>query len=217
MLILNQFKNTYNLISSVIAETVPRSLLLNMHLIEPYYAWRNYYIASEDPASPFYNREYSEFEFNNTVYNFYIHPQWDTIGSPTLFIKILFVEYDDHYAIIELIGEWNDAIENDIMTLKRDIIEPMIEEGINKFILIGENVLNFHYSDDCYYEEWFDEVEEGWIAMVNFHEHVIKEFERINIDHYFVMGGELEDIEWRTYLPYQFFKKVEALVVHRLE
>lgn len=175
-----------------------------------------YYIAAEDPRSPFYDREYSEFEFTDTIYNYYIHPQWDNIGSPTLFIKILFTDYEKGYTIVELIGEWNDAIENDIMTLKRDIIEPIMEEGINKVILIGENVLNFHYSDDSYYEEWFDEVEEGWIALINFHDHVIREFERINIDHYFVMGGELEDIEWRTYLPHQFFKKVDSLVQKRL-
>jgi hypothetical protein len=187
-----------------------------MHFIEPYFGWRGYYIASEDPDSPFYEREYSEFEFNQSIYNFYIHPQWDSIGSPTLFIKILFVDYDESYAILELIGEWNDAIENDIMTLKRDIIEPIMKKGIDKFILIGENVLNFHYSDDCYYEEWFDEVEEGWIALVNFHDHVIHEFERIHIDHYFVMGGELEEIEWRTYKPYQFYTKVHALVTRRI-
>lgn len=187
-----------------------------MHYVEPYYNWRGYYIASEDPSSPFYGREYSEFEFNNAVYNFYIHPQWDSIGSPTLFIKILFTDYESGFVIIELLGEWNDAIENDIMILKRDIIEPIMEQGITKFILIGENVLNFHYSDDCYYEEWFDEVEDGWIAMVNFHEHVINEFERANIDHYFLMGGELEEIEWRTYLPQQFFDKVSTLVVNRI-
>lgn len=187
-----------------------------MHYVEPHYNWRGYYIASEDPSSPFYGREYSEFEFNNAVYNFYIHPQWDSIGSPTLFIKILFTDYDSGFVIIELLGEWNDAIENDIMILKRDIIEPIMEQGITKFILIGENVLNFHYSDDCYYEEWFDEVEDGWIAMVNFHEHVISEFERANIDHYFLMGGELEDIEWRTYLPQQFFDKVSSLVNNRI-
>jgi len=126
------------------------------------------------------------------------------------------VDYDAAYAIIELIGEWNDAIENDIMILKRDIIDVLIEQGINQFILVGENVLNFHYSDDCYYEEWFDDVEEGWIAMVNFHDHVVREFERINIDHYFVMGGELEDIEGRTYKPQHFYEKVEALVTKRL-
>jgi len=187
-----------------------------MHHVEPFYNWRGYYIASEDPSSPFFGREYSEFEFNNSIYNFYIHPQWDSIGSSTLFIKILFTDYDSGFVIIELLGEWNDAIENDIMILKRDIIEPIMEQGIIKFILIGENVLNFHYSDDCYYEEWFDEVEDGWIAMVNFHEHVISEFERANIDQYFLMGGELEEIEWRTYLPQQFFDKVESLVSKRL-
>ena len=183
-----------------------------MHLVEPFFEWRNFYIASEDSASPFYQQIYSEFEFHNSIYNYYIHPQWDSMGSSTLFLKILFVDYEDNYAIIEFIGEWNDAIENDIMTLKREIVEIMIE----KFILIGENVLNFHYSDDCYYEEWFDELEDGWIAALNFHEHVIKEFEKVNIDNYFAMGGELEDIEWRTYLPSQLFNKINSLISNRL-
>jgi hypothetical protein len=187
-----------------------------MHYVEPYYGWRGYYIASEDPSSPFYGREYSEFEFSNTIYNFYIHPQWDSFGSPTLFIKILFVDYDENYAVIELIGEWNDAIENDIMKFKRDIIERLTEVGIEYFILIGENVLNFHYSDDCYYEEWFDDIENGWIAMVNFHEHVLREFQHIQIDHYINMSGELDDIEWRTYQPFQFFKKVRDLITKRI-
>ena len=187
-----------------------------MHFVEPLYKWRGYYIAEEDPSSPFYGREYSEFAFSNAVYNFYIHPQWDEFGSATLFLKILFVDYDEQYAIIELIGEWNDAIENDIMLLKRDVIDVLIDSGINVFILIGENVLNFHHSDDCYYEEWFDDVEDGWIAMINFHDHVIREFEQVGIDHYFVMGGELEEIEWRTYQPQHFYQKVAGLVQKRI-
>ncbi|MDX1651636.1 MAG: hypothetical protein R3277_04035 [Brumimicrobium sp.] len=187
-----------------------------MHDIEPYYNWRDYYISSEDERSPFYEREYSEFEFTDQVYNYMIHPQWDNIGSSTLFLKILFTDYDEGYTIIELIGEWNDAINNDIMTLKRDIIEHMMGEGIDKFILIGENVLNFHYSDDCYYEEWFEELEEGYIALINFHDHVIKEFNEINLDQYFVMGGELEDISWRTYSPPEFYSKVNQYVQKRL-
>src|SRR5205085_4382275 len=134
--------------------------------------WQHLYTASEDPGSPFYGREYSEFEFSNTIYNFYIHPQWDDIGSETLYIKVLFVDYDEKYAIIEFIGEWNDAINNDVMLLKRDIIDELIFCGIKKFILIGENVLNFHYSDECYYEEWFDDIgEEGCIVFLNFREH----------------------------------------------
>lgn len=188
-----------------------------MHFVEPYFNWRNYYISSEDPASPFYGHEYSEFEFEHSVYNFCIHPQWDSIGSPTLFIKILFVEYNEGYSIIEMIGEWNDAIENDIMTLKRDIIEELIREGINKFILIGENVLNFHYSDDCYYEEWFEDIEDGWIAGINFHEHVTNEFKNANIDEYIAIGGELEELDWRTYTPFQFYKKVNQIINRRLD
>ena len=187
-----------------------------MHFIEPFYNWRGYYIASEDGDSPFYEREYSEFEFDKRIYNYLIHPQWDHFGSTTLFLKVLYSDYDAGYSIIEFIGEWNDAIENDIMVLKRDVIEPMMNNGIHKFILIGENVLNFHSSDDCYYEEWFEEVEDGWIATINFHEHVVKEFIAANIDQYFVFGGELEEIEWRTYLPTNLFAKVESLVNKRI-
>ena len=55
-------------------------------------------------------------------------------------------------------GEWNDAIHNDILEMKNDLINPLVNEGIRKFILIGENVLNFHASDDLYYEEWYEEM-----------------------------------------------------------
>lgn len=61
------------------------------------------------------------------------------------------------------------------MLLKRDIIDELIHQGINKFILIGENVLNYHASDDCYYQEWFEDIEDGWIVAINFREHVLKE------------------------------------------
>ena len=99
-----------------------------MQDIEPYYSWRHMYISSEDELSPFYGREYSEFEYSNTVYNYYIHPQWDDFGSTTLYMKVIFADYEQQYAIIEFIGEWNDAINNDIMMLKRDIIDEMIAD-----------------------------------------------------------------------------------------
>lgn len=188
-----------------------------MHDIEPYYSWRDNYIASEDKRSPFYRRINSEFEFTDQVYNYLIHPQWDNFGSSTLFMKILFTDYDEGFTIIELIGEWNDALHNDIMILKRDIIEHLMNEGIDKFILIGENVLNFHYSDDCYYEEWFDEIEDGYIALVNFRPHVLREFKEINIDHYFLLGGELDEVDWRTYTPENFFEKINQYVQKRLK
>jgi len=187
-----------------------------MHEIEPFYRWRDDYIASEDERSPFYEMEYNEFEFDKKIYNYYIHPQWDAFGSQTLYIKTLFVDYDRQYAILEFIGEWNDAIYNDIMLLKREILELMVDEGINKFILVGENVLNYHSSDDSYYEEWFQDVEDGWIAGINFRDHVIDEFKRSNIDYYINFGGELDHMTWRTLKPIQVFKKVEEQLVKRL-
>lgn len=187
-----------------------------MQDIEPFYNWRELYISSEDVRSPFYEREYSEFEYTHTIYNYYIHPQWDYMGSPTLFIKIIFADYESGFAIIELIGEWNDAINNDIMILKRDIVDELIRHGINKFVIVGENVLNFHSSDDCYYEEWLDDVEEGWIAGINFREHVLKEMSQANIDYYITFGGEFNFMDWRTYSPFQLLERIENVMGKRL-
>ena len=95
-----------------------------MHALEPYYAWRNHYVASQDPQSPFYDRVYNEFAYHLKVYNHFIHPQWDEFGSQTLYTKVLYADYDEGYAILEFIGEWNDCLFNDIMLLKREVIEP---------------------------------------------------------------------------------------------
>ncbi|TVQ88298.1 MAG: hypothetical protein EA393_09180 [Bacteroidetes bacterium] len=187
-----------------------------MHDIEPFYSWRNVYIASEDERSPLFGRDYSEFEFTHAIYNHLIHPQWDEIGSPTLFIKILYSDYEEGFAVIEMIGEWNDCLHNDIMYLKRNIIEPMINQGIKKFMLMGENILNFHYSDDCYYEEWFDEIEDGWIVGVNFRDFVIREFESANIDYYIAFGRHFNDLNWRKYSPTQLFMLIDRQMSMRL-
>lgn len=166
-------------------------------------------MAEKDKLSPFYEREYNEFEFSKTIYNYYIHPQWDEFGSPTLYLKILYVDYINHFSVIEFIGEWNDAIGNDIMFLKREVIDLMIEQGINKFILIGENVLNFHASDDCYYEEWYEEIAEegGWISALNFREHVVAEMKSQRLEHFIYMGEKFADINWRAVKP-QFLPEI---------
>ena len=201
-----------------VSEKLLNSTTTTMHDIEPFYGWRDFYVASEDPNSIFYNRMYSEFEFSNKIYDHYIHPQWDHMDSQTLFLKILFVDYDDQFAIIELIGEWNDLLYNDIMLLKREIADHLMDSGVIKFILIGENVLNFHPSDDCYYEEWFEDVQEqdGWICMLNFRDHVLQDFSHANIDHYFIAGGKLQEMNWRTLRPEILFERVQQLVLKRI-
>lgn len=187
-----------------------------MHEIEPFYRWRDDYISSEDERSPFYNQEYSEFEYDKKVYNFLLHPQWDYFGSDTLYLKILYTDYEQGFAIIEMIGEWNDAIDNDIMLLKREVIDLMLADDIAKFILIGENILNFHSSDDSYYEEWFHDVDDGWIVGINFRQHVIEEFRQADIDYFINFGGNFDELSWRVLKPIQLFHTVENNMQNRL-
>jgi len=185
-----------------------------MHDIEPHFKWRDQYIASEDRRSPFHGRIYDEFRFTQKVYNYFIHPQWDEFGSQTLYMKILFVDYDEGYAIFDFIGEWNDCLHNDIRFLKREIVDLMVPEGINKYILLCENVLNFHGSYDCYYEEWYDDVkeEDGWIAMINTLDHVEQEMKDTRIQYYANFGGIFNNLNWRPQKPKHLFNAIEALL-----
>lgn len=189
-----------------------------MHTLEPFYNWRHRYTAEEDERSPFFGEEHSEFEFTHAVYDHALHPQWDNFGSSTLYMKVLYADYDEGYAVIELIGEWNDLLHNDIMILKRNIVEHLMGHGIARFILVGENVLNFHASDEEYYSEWFDEVNDvdGWIALLNFRQHVRQDMNAANIDQYFLLGGHLDQMDWRTFEPEDLYEKVNGYVRRRL-
>ncbi|HEX5553233.1 MAG TPA: hypothetical protein VFX43_08290 [Chitinophagaceae bacterium] len=187
-----------------------------MHDIEPYYNWRHLYTSEEDEQSPFYGRQYNEFAYTNTIYNYFIHPQWDYFGSDNLYIKILYADYQFSFAIIEMIGEWNDCIENDIMTLKREVIDCLISKGIHKFILITENILNFHSSDDCYYEEWWEDIrdEGGWIVALNMPEHSALEFHNAHLDHYVHL---MENSGWRTLQPLHLYDHIDNRIIKVLE
>ena len=183
-----------------------------MHDIEPYFQWRDAYVAAEDRRSPLYGRDYNEFYFTNTIYNYYIHPQWDEFGSSTLYLKILYVDYDLHYAIIELIGEWNDCIYGDIIALRREITDLLQKEGINRFMLICENVLNYHAGDDNdYYEEWLDEVSShnGWIAVINPLRHVAEEMQAYGLHDYMHL---LTGSNWRLHKPRALMKWAEQQI-----
>jgi hypothetical protein len=186
-----------------------------LHEIEPFYNWRHLYTAEEDENSPFYGREYSEFEYSNTIYNYYIHPQWDEFGSRTLYLKILFCDYEVGFCIIEFIGEWNDAIENDIMTLKRNVLEELIHKGISKFIFIGENILNFHYDATDYYEELIEEINElfGWMVILNLPIQTEQEWVRHPVKYYL---QSMQLLNWRNYKPNDLHNDI-AQKMHYLE
>jgi hypothetical protein len=186
-----------------------------MHNIEPHYRWRDEYIAAEDPQSPFFGYQNSEFEYTHRLYNFFLHPQWDAFGSATLYGKLLFVDYEEGYALMELIGEWNDALHNDVMFLKRHVVEPLMDKGVFKFAFFCENVLNFHSSpDDDYYAEWAEEVREegGWIAALNTRQQVDEEMHDGRLWQHLYFGAEYNDINWRTLKPALVGPMLDALI-----
>ncbi len=189
-----------------------------MHNIEPFYNWRDHYIVEEDERSPFFGKEYDEFQFSTKIYNYFIHPQWDGFGSPTLYTKILYADYSQNFAILEFIGEWNDCINNDIMFLKRDLIDQLMYHGITRFVLIGENVLNLHAEMDDYYEEWYEEVVEegGWIMAINFREHVTDEWNEFSINRYIHYGERYNNIPWRKCKPKQLITLLESQLMKML-
>lgn len=192
-----------------------------MHNIEPFYNWDKYYDSTNDDQSPFYGKEYNFDLYSENIYGYYIDPAWDFIGSETLYIKILYADYLEGFVIIEMIGEWNDTINNDIMIFKRNIIDHFLGKGINKYILIGENVFNFHGSDDCYYEEWAAEVNEdfdepGWIVAMNFPDFVISELMNYSIHHYLFFGNEYNIVNWRTMHPIILKDKINSQINRKL-
>ena len=186
-----------------------------MHTIEPFFQWRNIYTAEADARSPFYEREYDEFEFKNAVYNYVIHPQWDDFGSSTLYLKILYTNYERQFTIIELIGEWNDLLHNDIMYLKRNIGDHLIDEGINKFIIICDNVLNYHPSDNLYLEEWYQDIVEegGWISCINLLEHVFEDFEENRIQDFVFFNEQINELDWRMIKPEKVYDYVDQQIL----
>ena len=183
-----------------------------MHQIEPFYLWQHLYKAEEDEDSPFYGREYSEFIFTNKVYNFALHPQWDFIGSETLYVKLLYAFNIDGLAIIECIGEWNDCITNDIKILKEFLLDGLIDQGIENICLIGENILNFHGDNDCYYEELSNELENGQVYFLNFLPHVINEMEYFGLLNHVNTVVLSEKENWRKKTPSQLYESIHSKV-----
>jgi len=185
-----------------------------MHEIEPFYKWDKLYNPTEDERLPFFGTTYDGYEL--ALYDHFIHPLWDFVGSDTLYVKVLFVDYDEGVTIIELLGEWNDTLHNDIMHLKRNLIDVLVHEGIKRFLMIGENVLNFHGLEDDYYQEWFEDVEDGWIVMMGFRDYIHQEWTKYRLDYYLNWGGNLEIENWRTLSPQKLIELVEFDVRRRL-
>jgi hypothetical protein len=104
------------------------------------------------------------------------------------------------------------------MEMKRGLIDPLIENGIHKFILIGENVLNFHVSDELYYEEWYDDIkdDDGWITILHLRDHILNEMRSQKLHYYLNIGGPYNDLLWRKFKPAALLEMVEGLITKKI-
>ena len=94
--------------------------------------------------------------------------------------------------------------------------DQLFDKGIVKYVIIAENVLNFHSSDDCYYEEWYEDVAEegGWIVMLSLAEQSKYDFTRAGIDRYVQL---IELLDWRPFTPMNLFTKIDNSLLKRLD
>lgn len=199
--------------------------------IEPYDGWLYMYNHEMDERSPFHDVEHNLFAYDRAIYTFKAHPLWDTIESESLLVKILFVSYPytqlpaagttepdnippandsgTGYAILELLGEWNDLHENDFRLLWNNCLHPLLEEGVSQFILICENVFNIYPGEDDYYEMATELLEDGWMCLLRTRPHVLEEMETYGINRYFYYSPVLEDVRWRKMKPWHLHALVE--------
>jgi hypothetical protein len=75
--------------------------------------------------------------------------------------------------------------------------------------------MNFHSSDDCYYEEWYEDVadEGGWITMLSLPEQSKYDFTRAGIHRYIQL---IDFRDWRPYTPMNLFTKIDNSQLKRL-
>jgi len=185
--------------------------MMYLHDLEPYYGWLSLYSTHTDPNSPFHEVEHNQFYYDRSINNIPAHPQWDTIGSESLLLKILYANYLQGYAIIELFGEWNDLFDNDFKLLAENCLTFLIDAGIKKFILLCENVFHVYLDADDYYQALSEELEdEGWVFLLRARPNVLAEFEAYGISSYFMWSPTFDELRWRKLKPTQLYQLIDA-------
>ncbi len=178
--------------------------------VEPFYGWLAFYSHETDSNSPFHEVEHNLFEYDRYIYTYAAHPCWDTIESESLLVKILFADYHQGYAIIELLGEWNDLYENDFKLLCENCLTYLVDNQIYKIILICENVFNAYLQEDDYYAAFTEELgDDGWLCLFKARPGVLEEFIKYNISSYVYWNHELDQIHWRKLKPWQLYQLIE--------
>lgn len=187
--------------------------------VEPHYGWLGYYDPELDTCSPFAH-DPDDSDARPQLYTFEANPRWDGIGSESLLVKILFVNYapapEGGFAIIELLGEWNDLYENDWRLLCDNCLDWLVAQGIDRFILICENVFHAYLEADDYYADFAERIPEGWVCLLRARPEVLAEFERYGISPYFYWNSQFDDLRWRKLKPWQLYALVAESITRLL-
>ena len=179
--------------------------------IEPYYGWLGYYDPELDTRNPFGLRDAeAPDDAARYLYTFEANPRWESIGSESLLAKVLYANYDEHFAVIELMGEWNDLFENDWRLLTENCLDWMLEQGITQFILLCENVFHIYLDSDDYYEAFAERNADVWVCLLRAREEVLAELERYRLSGYFYWNSQFDDLRWRKMKPWELFAQVKS-------
>ena len=76
-------------------------------------------------------------------------------------------------------------------------------------------MLNFHSSDDSYYEEWREQLEDtgGWVVIIDMPAQSQYDFKQARLTNYV----ELVDFpQWRTLKPDIIYQQIDDMMIKRL-
>lgn len=181
-----------------------------MFEVEPFYGWLHLYDPEADEYSPYYGVEHNLFEFDRSIYDMPAHPLWEDFDSENLLMKILYADYTKGYCIIELIGEWNDLQFNDFRLMRDNCLQLLKDAGINRFILICENVFSAFLEMQDYYEEFTEDLyPDGYLHLLKARPLVLEEFTRYGISAFVNWSQEIDSMNWRKMHPDQILTLIE--------
>ena len=101
-------------------------------------------------------------------------------------------EADLQYAFVNQGGIQSNGVYDDIDATALLINNTVLNQGINN---TGQMTATAYVAP----QELTDV--DGWIALLNFSDHVLEDMKSIDLDSFFVMGGELSELGWRTFSP----------------
>ncbi|MEM6801348.1 MAG: hypothetical protein AAF696_08080, partial [Bacteroidota bacterium] len=91
----------------------------------------------------------------------------------------------------------------------------LIDQGINKYILICENVFHIYLEEDDYYRAVEEELEDGWIFALRLRKELKDEMRDYGIAPYIYWSEKLDTVNWRSLKPAQLYKLIYSML-HKL-